>query len=114
MPQTGGPPERSDLSPVPDQAASVGGLPITEYSTSVFTGDKMGAGTDALITMEVRAKGGGKGRGSGGGKGEVGKGREGREGGERGGEEGKGRRGKGGKVRCWVGEGGGHGCRCLH
>ena len=45
-----------DTSQAVDQAGSAptGPPPTTEYQTIIYTGGKMYAGTDALITMEVR------------------------------------------------------------
>ena len=46
-----------DIPQSADQSSRPSGLlppAVTEYQTIVHTGDKMGAGTDALITMEVR------------------------------------------------------------
>ena len=43
-----------DASQATDQSQGPPGPPpATEYQTIVYTGDKMGAGTDALISMEV-------------------------------------------------------------
>ena len=68
VPQSTLPRERSDADTQPDQqqqgaAAAAGPPPATEYQTVVHTGSKWGAGTDALINMEVR---GCSGRGRGG------------------------------------------------
>jgi hypothetical protein len=48
--------ERPDVMQSSDQTTAQPVPPPTPetYPTVVYTGDKMGAGTDALITMEVR------------------------------------------------------------
>ena len=46
--------ERQDIASDQGQGAPTGPPPAILYQTVVVTGSKMGSGTDALITMEVR------------------------------------------------------------